>query len=1065
MAISYVGGKVLGFVGTTSVTNVSLTDLTGGSDTAPSAGDFVVVYYGTGSNTTARAITVNSSYTNLTKIAASDTYDANLVVGYKRMGSTPDTSVEVSGTLNTADPGAVVVHVFRGVDETTPLDVTSVTATGTNSVLCNPGAITPSTAGAWIVAGGSGAHIAGVDTYSSSDLTSFRTVGANDTFDVTVGAGLKTDWTSGPFDPAAFTWSDTSASTYSWAAYTLALRPSPDELVIPTGVSASAQVNGARVPTDPNIGYVGGTTLGFLGTTSTTDVSLTSLTGGVNSSPQEGDLVVVYYGVASIGEDPLGISVGSSYTNLGVTFREDTYSVSMAVAYKVMGSTPDTSVTLSQTFSTANAGAAVIHVFSGVNTTTPLDVTSTTASAASTAIPNPPAITPVTAGAWIVAGGAGGHIDGTDTYASSDLSSFRTVGSNDTYDVSVGAGAYSEWTSGAFDPAAFTWSGTNNDAYSSVARTIALRPAVVGATVSLTGVSSTGQVGNSYVPQLDVIEYVGGKTEAIAGTTTATDISLSGLTGGLETVAAAGDLVVVYYGVGIDGTVPAITVNSDYTRFVRMGTNGSSALFSQIDGFALDVAYKLMGATPDSVVNISGTGDAGWAGAVVIHVFRGVDPSQPIDVSPVTNTANGALPNPSSITPVTTGAWVVAGAAAGHKDGVGTFSSSDLSSFRSVGSDDDVDVTVGAGVVSNWTSGAVDPAAFTFSGSSGANDRNGSSIFAIRPTPSSTSVDVSVTGVTATAAVGTVTVTGTSTTDTTGVSATGQVGDVVATGGTGIDVPVTGVASDGQVGAVTAVAETNALAEVTGVSSTGQVGSIAITATALVQSTGASATGQVGTATAFAQIDVVALATGVSALGAVGTITATGTAVSAATGAQASGAVGTVIVSIPVTVLATGVSATGAVGDVAIILDQLVLVTGVDAAGFVGELTATGTASIDLTGVSSSGEVGTAIASIPVDVGVSGVSSSAAVGDVVVAIDAIALPLGVSATGLVNGVVVWGPVIPGDTAWAPLDPSAAEAWAAVSPPSSQVWTDVDPSGIDNWTEVVPSSGSWTPIET
>ncbi len=645
MAISYVGGKVLGFAGTTSVVNVSLTDLTGGSDTAPSAGDFVVVYYGTGSSTTARAITVNSSYTNLTKIDASDTYDANLVVGYKRMGSTPDTSVEVSGTLNALDAGGVVVHVFRGVDETTPLDVTSITATGTNSVLCNPGAITPSTAGAWIVAGGSGAHIAGTDTYSSSDLTSFRTVGSNDTYDVTVGAGLKTDWTSGPFDPAAFTWSDTSASTYSWAAYTLALRPSPNELVILTGVSAEGQVDGVRVPTSAGISYIGGTTLGFLGTTSTTDVSLTSLTGGVNSSPQEGDLVVVYYGVASVEQDPIGISVGSSYTNLGEAFQEDTYSVSMRVAYKFMGSTPDSAVTLSQTFSTANAGAAVVHVFSGVDTTTPMDVTSTVVDSPSTAIPNPPAITPVTAGAWIVAGGAGGHIDGTDTYSSSDLSSFRTVGSNDTYDVSVGAGAYSEWVSGAFDPAAFTWTGTNSSNYSSVARTIALRP-----------------------------------------------LSLE------------------------------------------------------------------------------------------------------------------------------------------------------------------------------------------------------------------TDVIVSVTGVTATAAVGTVTPTGTSTTDATGVSATGQVGEVVATGGTGIDVPVAGVASDGQVGAVTVVAETNALAEATGVSSTGQVGSVSITGTALVQPTGASATGQVGT------------------------ITATGTAVSAATGAQAFGAVGTVIVPIPVTVLVTGVSATGQIGLVVVTTSGAVLV-------------------------------------------------------------------------------------------------------------------------------------------
>jgi hypothetical protein len=620
MAISYVGGKVQGFGGTTSAVSITLTNLTGGSDTAPSAGDFVVVYYGTGSNTTARAITVNSDYTNLTKIAESDTYDANLVVGYKRMGSTPDTSVEVSATLNLADAGAVVVHVFRGVDETTPLDVTSVTATGTNSVLCNPGAITPSTAGAWIVAGGSGAHIAGTDTYSSSDLTSFRTVGANDTFDVTVGAGLKTDWTSGPFDPAAFTWSDTSASTYSWAAYTLALRPSPNELVIPTGVSSTGQVDGVRVPTSVGISYIGGTTLGFLGTSSTTDVSLTSLTGGVNSSPQEGDLVVVYYGVASVASEPLGISVGSSYTNLGETFQEDTYSVSMAVAYKFMGSTPDAAVTLSQTFNIAYAGAAVIHVFSGVDTTTPMDVTSTVADSPSTAIPNPPAITPVTAGAWIVAGGAGGHIDGTDTYASSDLSSFRTVGSNDTYDVSLGAGLYSEWTSGPFNPAAFTWTGANTDSYSSVARTIALRPLSFSTDVivSVTGVSATPAVGTVTITGTSTTDTTGVSSSAAVGTVVASvsaniDAPVTGVTAtaAVGTVTVTGTSTVNTAGVSAAAGVDTVTV-----------TGTSTANTTGVGATAEVGTVTITGASTADLIGSSATAEVG---AVVVSVGANID--------------------------------------------------------------------------------------------------------------------------------------------------------------------------------------------------------------------------------------------------------------------------------------------------------------------------------------------------------------------------------------------------------------------------------------------------------
>jgi hypothetical protein len=89
------------------------------------------------------------------------------------MGATPDTSITLTGgTLSADDAGAVVVQVWRGVDPTTPFDVTQTTATGTNSVLCDPPAITPVTPGAVIVSGGAGGHNANTivtGVYGSSE--------------------------------------------------------------------------------------------------------------------------------------------------------------------------------------------------------------------------------------------------------------------------------------------------------------------------------------------------------------------------------------------------------------------------------------------------------------------------------------------------------------------------------------------------------------------------------------------------------------------------------------------------------------------------------------------------------------------------------------------------------------------------------------------------------------------------------------------------------------------------------------------------------------------------------
>jgi hypothetical protein len=119
----------------------------------------------------------------------------------------------------------MAVYVFRGVDQTTPLDVAVVTATNSN-VTANPPAITPASPGAFIVCiGATGHNQAGAQTFTSSDLQGFLTVGSEDTTSSSLGVGHKNDWTSGEFNAAGLTFSGSANALSSWAALSIALRP------------------------------------------------------------------------------------------------------------------------------------------------------------------------------------------------------------------------------------------------------------------------------------------------------------------------------------------------------------------------------------------------------------------------------------------------------------------------------------------------------------------------------------------------------------------------------------------------------------------------------------------------------------------------------------------------------------------------------------------------------------------------------------------------------------------------------------------------------------------------
>jgi len=212
-------------------TNVSLTSLSGGIASAAAANDIVIAIYGAGSQADDLSLSItdgSTAYTLLgSELYSDDTRDTNLRVAYKIMGGTPDTTTTFGPTGNVSWAGLLAVYVWRGVDTTTPIDVTVQTATGIDTLLVNPPSITPTTAGAVIVCAGAGARgsTTSADTYSSSDLSNFYSLHSSDDTGVVVGVGSK-DWISGAFDAAQWTFDGIDNSFFSWGAVALVLRPS-----------------------------------------------------------------------------------------------------------------------------------------------------------------------------------------------------------------------------------------------------------------------------------------------------------------------------------------------------------------------------------------------------------------------------------------------------------------------------------------------------------------------------------------------------------------------------------------------------------------------------------------------------------------------------------------------------------------------------------------------------------------------------------------------------------------------------------------------------------------------
>lgn len=225
--------------------------------------------------------------------------------------------------------------------------------------------------------------------------------------------------------------------------------------------------------------YVGGTTSSGAGSAAGGTFSITSLTGGIGTAPIEGDVIIIAYAIGSTSDVNVSVSIDQgTVTELVDLYTNDTVDANLGVYYSVAGATPPTTVTPGSTGSTAFAGALAVHVWRNIDTTTPIDVTTTTATAISSALANPPAITTSTENAVVLAIGASGNDNATTPFTQGgDLSNFISIGGSDTEDATVGMGSIATTSTATVDPAAFSIA--TSTAYSWAAATVALRPKTI----------------------------------------------------------------------------------------------------------------------------------------------------------------------------------------------------------------------------------------------------------------------------------------------------------------------------------------------------------------------------------------------------------------------------------------------------------------------------------------------------------------------------------------------------------------------------------------------------------
>lgn len=218
------------------------------------------------------------------------------------------------------------------------------------------------------------------------------------------------------------------------------------------------------------IQYIGGASAN--GTSADYSIPLNSLTGGVGSSAQPGDLVLVVTGFSSTSDLNPGVTT-AGYIELVDLFHNATRDSNLAVAYKRL-TAAEASVTVTGSGAATQAAGAVVQVWRGVDGAAPIDGAVATASGGASRSINAPAVTPTKAGSVVVSGGigtAGNPITGTPPAGWSNL---VTTASDPGTAAFFGVHSQ-EWAGGAVDPGAWSLGAASGDSW--IGFTLALAPA------------------------------------------------------------------------------------------------------------------------------------------------------------------------------------------------------------------------------------------------------------------------------------------------------------------------------------------------------------------------------------------------------------------------------------------------------------------------------------------------------------------------------------------------------------------------------------------------------------
>ena len=176
-----------------------------------------------------RTVTIDASYTEITNYYNA-TANFRFVVGYKIAGASES---DPTHTISTSGSGwAAQCATYRGVDTSTPIDVTSVTSQLTSTATTfAPTGITTSTNGAWVlslVAAGQGISVCSLGLNSGNEQ-GFTLEMGGDNYDYTTandmsfGQAYKEQATAGAV--TCPTWERTVGSDNYWNGVTVALRP------------------------------------------------------------------------------------------------------------------------------------------------------------------------------------------------------------------------------------------------------------------------------------------------------------------------------------------------------------------------------------------------------------------------------------------------------------------------------------------------------------------------------------------------------------------------------------------------------------------------------------------------------------------------------------------------------------------------------------------------------------------------------------------------------------------------------------------------------------------------